>query len=102
MNKRAMLHELLDKVMDIEETSKKGVVFEYSTLHNVALRFKTRPVAGASYVLDGCGFNFFNMNEAEFRSALDVIETINIAPDVEPKFSFTLDESKARELGLIA
>lgn len=98
--KREALHLLMDSILDIEETSEKGVCFEYSTLHGVMLRFKTRPLVGSDTVVD-IGY-FYKMDGEDLIRAITLCEIVKNTPDVAPKVTLTLDESKARELGLIA
>lgn len=101
MNKREMLHTLIDKIMDIEESSKKGVRISYSnSLANIY--FKESDSKGD--FIGTTSSIYFDMSEIDkqFSNALSEIEKIKNTPDVEPKVSVLLTEEKARELGLIA
>lgn len=102
MSKREMLHTLLDRVLDIDETSKKGVRFNVSK-NFCHIYFKTSDQSGAEDVgKNNCFFLEREDSEESFQQALEEIEKVRNTPDVEPKLTFLLDESKARELGLIA
>lgn len=101
MTKREMLHVLLDSVLDIEETSKKGVRFNISG-NFCHIYFKTSDKSGAEDVGKNNCF-FFNEDIAKsFVEVIGEIEKVRNTPDVEPKISVLLTEEKARELGLIA
>lgn len=104
MTKREMIHTLIDKLLDIEENSQKGVSFSYISLIGMDFHFTTRQEAHSDWVgtRTDCYFKKGWNAETQFLKALEAIETVNNTPDVEPKLSFTLDESKARELGLIS
>lgn len=103
MNKREMIHALIDKLLDIEETSQKGVHFNYSTAHLIDFYFLSRPKSFGDYVGSGrTSIYTFEDLEQGFSKALLEIEKIKNTPDPEPKVSVVLSEGKARELGLIA
>jgi hypothetical protein len=103
MNKREMLHVLIDKLLDIEETTRRGIDFEYSTHLGVSFNVtsspknytdRIRPIYRDYHVKDDA---LENTENAEHE-----IDLINETPDKEPVFSFSLPESRAKELGLIA
>jgi len=104
MDKRQMLHVLIDKLLDIEETSKKGIHFSYSTL----LSFSSYATVTPGNYTHRVGPNLSVYLKPEwdqleqFDAALKVIEDMGNTPDEEPKIKVELTELKARELGLIA
>ena len=102
MNKREMLHTILDSILDIEESSKKGVRLNLSG-NFCHLYFKTIDKSGAEDIGTGRMFFFNTENTArDFTGAVEELERIQGLPDVEPKVSVLMTEEKARELGLIA
>lgn len=103
MNKRDMIHALVDKLLDIEETSQKGAQFSYSTLNGFDFYFKTRPGLGYEW-LGTTERIYFNGNwsaDDQYSNAIKYIGHIANTPDPEPKMSFEMTESKAKALGLI-
>lgn len=99
MSKREMLHTLLDKLLDIEETSKKGVRFNYSN-DLLTSYFKECAEKGGDEV-GKSSFVFFKTRPDEtYAEALENFEFVANSPDVEPKISVLLTLEKARELGL--
>jgi hypothetical protein len=100
MNKREIIHVLIDKILDIEETSLKGAHFTYSTSTGLDIRFCTRPGSFADRI--GDTHYGFTVDENELSLASAYIEKIKNTSDVEPKVTLTLSAEKARELGLIA
>lgn len=109
MNKREMIHALIDKLLDVEESGTcKELHFTYhSSKISDSLSFhfyegngSTEQVLGKNthaYLTNGLA-----MNGKSFEQALADIELIKNTPDVEPKVRVTITEEKARELGLIA
>lgn len=102
MDKREVIHALIDKLLEIEQTTKRGIDFEYSS--NLGISFnvtsspknytdKIRPIY-RDYFADRAPFLSFE--KAEFEIGL-----ISLTPDKEPEVSIKLPESRARELGLI-
>lgn len=104
MNKREMIHALIDKLLDVEESgTKKELHFSYFT--TLGLDFFFYEGNGSrDYVRPRCCFYPRNEEDLsrQFERALVEIELTRNTPDVEPKVSLTLTEEKARELGLIA
>lgn len=103
MNKREMIHALIDKILDIEETSKKGASFNYTSNLSFDFYFTSRPGNFSDRV--GARTDLYlreswDINEQYFK-CLTAIEKMQNTPDVEPKISFELTEERARELGLI-
>ena len=98
--KREMLHTLLDSILDIEESSKKGVRFQYS---NSMLSFYFMENDSNSVSLGASSYIFFREeNGPQFVSAIEALEKMRNTPDAEPMVKIAMTEEKARELGLIA
>ena len=99
MTKNEVLHALLDRILEIEATSKKGVSFQYSNdfLH---LYFREGVREGA-YI----GDSIILCTEKDIVSSLDSInqkiDLIKNTPDIEPKVSILLTKERAIELGLM-
>lgn len=104
MNKREMIHALIDKLLDIEDSgSKKELHFSYWT--KIGFEFHFNEGNGSEdYVRDPVYLYTKDSwdKEAQFGIALKEIDLIRDIPDVDPKVRVTLTEEKARELGLIA
>lgn len=100
MNKREMIHALIDKAIDIEESSQKGAFLCYSSGGGLDLRFCTR--ADSFHDRIGDTLYLFSFEDHDYQKAENFLEQIKNTPDVEPKVSVTLSAEKARELGLIA
>lgn len=104
MNKREMIHALVDRLLDIEESSKKGVSFGYDTRLDFDFHFNSRPGNFSDYIGHRvcCKFSGPLSDYESFDKAIAEIERIKNTPDVEPKITLTFSESEARERGLIA
>jgi len=100
MDKRKIIHELIDKLLDIEEATPRGVDFEYSTHLGIRFNVTSRPKNYMDRVRPI--YRDYEVSEESFLKAIEEIRAINETPAKEPEFSFTLPESKAKELGLIA
>lgn len=104
MNKREMIHMLIDKLLDVEETgTTKKLYFNYYSPTGVDFHFSEgngskEYVKRPTYVYTGPTWNI----EEQVKIALKDIETIKNTPDVEPQINLNLSLAKARELGLIA
>lgn len=101
MNKREMINELLDKVLEIEESSKKGVRFSYSN-SLLSVYFKETDDSGEFIGKSATVFFKSTDIEGQLNDALAQIGLVKNTPDVEPKISVMLTIEKAKELGLIA
>ena len=100
MNKREMIHVLIDKVLDIEETSQKGVRLNFS---NSMLYFYFMENDSNTVSLGSSTYLFFREDIGDqFVAALDALEKIRLTPDVKPMVRITMTEEKARELGLVS
>lgn len=104
MKKREMIHQLIDKLLDVEESSKKGVNFSYQGSIGIDFHFTTRPQAHSDWIGNRktCYFKEYYSADEQFNNALKEIEIIKTTPDVEPKVSVLMTEEKAREMGLMA
>ncbi len=103
MNKRELLHALIDKLFDVEETTKRGIDFEYSTNLGISFSVTSTPKNYADRIRPI--YRDYNIKEDALENTENAeheIDLINETPDKEPCFSFSLPESRARELGLIA
>ena len=107
MNKREMIHALIDKLLDVAESgTKKELNFYFMTLSDCQsfdFRFcegngskqNVRPSFGVYF-----GNSLQRANSLEL--ALKEIELIKDTPDVEPKVNLNISIDRARELGLIS
>jgi hypothetical protein len=104
MTKREMLHVLIDKLLDIEETSRKGIHFSYDTLLIFSAHASVCPGNYSHRV--GPRIDFYLRPEWEqqkqFEATLKGIEDLKNTPDEEPKIKLEITESKAKELGLVS
>lgn len=104
MNKREMLHVLIDRLMDVEESeTTKKLYFSY--WQECGLDFHFSEGNGSRELVRPRTWVYFNSpwdKEQQLKNALIDIELIKNTPDVEPKVSLSLTVEKARELGLIA
>jgi len=101
MNNREMLHVLIDKLLDIEATTQRGVNFEYTSSLGFHLTVTTAPSSYGDYIRKPFR-KYESLNELNFKEYLNEIDLINSTPDREPEVSLKIPESKARELGLIS
>jgi hypothetical protein len=105
MNKREMIHELIDRILDIEESSLKGAHFNYASSVGLDFYFTSRPKSFHSRIANRHDFytnsNSFDIDKG-FKDALAALETMAQMPDKEPDIIITLPESRAIELGLHA
>lgn len=109
MNKREMIHALIDRLLDIEESgTKKELNFSYGSYGEFqTFNFYFYEGNGSREWVTGDRTSvhfkgFMTAPEEYFKRALVDIELIRNTPDVEPKVNVTLSIEKARELGLIA
>lgn len=105
MNKREMIHAVIDKLLDVEEmgTAKK-LAFYYH--QNIGLDFNFREGNGSDKYVGGRGISIYSGEgwsiEEGVKIAFEFIETVKNTPDVKPQISITISEEEAREKGLIA
>jgi hypothetical protein len=107
MDKREVIHALIDKLLDVEASgTKKELSFFYHTLTDcTSLDFHFREGNGSNAtVIPRTGVYFGNKLETEhaLKDAFKAIEQIKNMPDVEPKINLNISIEKARELGLIS
>jgi hypothetical protein len=107
MNKRQVIHDLIDKLFDIDESGTKKELFFYYHTGAVAKSFNFHFSEGSGsreYVLPSSNIYFESSLQTEklLEDALKDIETIKNTPDAEPKINLNISIEKARELGLIA
>lgn len=108
MDKREVIHALIDKLLDIDESdTKKQLNFYFIKLEDggSCFDFNFREGNGSSdSVLPRVNLYFGNNLESEkkIHDAFEVIEAIKNTPDIEPKINLSISQSRARELGLIS
>ena len=103
MEKRELIFEIISRLLEIEETSLKGVDFSYNNNTGISFHFRIRPGAGHEWI---GSFNSIYLakdfdNSLQIERAFSILEQVKNTSDVEPKHTFSLPESKARELGLL-
>jgi hypothetical protein len=99
MTKREMLHVLIDKLLDVEETQGRGVHLGYDSSLGIEFYATIKPGAHRDRV--GNPFRNFYFESEGIASALEEINVIKNTPNPEPLIEFKLTESRAIELGLI-
>jgi hypothetical protein len=102
MNNRELLHALLDKLLDIQESSSKVVFFSYSG-HTNTIDYqvcKNRLAYDVKFAYSFC----VSVSEDSVNKAITQIAGASMIEDepVEKMVEVKLSESKAKELGLIA
>ena len=104
MTKREMILELVNRLLDVEESGTKKVLhFGYN--QKIGLDFHFNECSDSKEWVRGLCCVYFDHgwdNEQQFKKALAEIELIKTIPEAEPKVSLTLTIEKAKELGLIA
>jgi hypothetical protein len=100
LTKREILHVLIDKLLDIEETTTRGVTFDYCTSLGVNFHAITSPSRHGDRIRPE--WRDWYLTKESFEKCLREITEINNTPDREPEVTVKLTESKAKELGLIA
>jgi hypothetical protein len=108
MNKREMIHALIDKLLDIEESSKKRTFFYYhghvqSFDFSVAKNekaFSDKLISSTKYLSE----EISDVDERYLKKCLQDLEAISQVEDgpVEEMVTLQISESKAKEMGLIA
>lgn len=99
-----MIHELINQLLDIEESSEKGINFSYSSYTNLFTFYLTASPSTHTHWLSHystCNFDSARV-EKEFSASVAEIERVKNLPPVEPKVKIEVTEARARELGLIA
>jgi len=106
MNKREAIHALIDKLLDLEESSNKRVYFSYYG-NSEGFDFSVDPTKfdRTSIGKDRSYFSstFDGTPQEIFERMSAVIKIVSAIPDQpnEKCHTFTIPESKAKELGLI-
>jgi hypothetical protein len=106
MNKRELIHALVDRLLDLEASSNKMISFNYSH-HSMSFYVARNHLAYRDWLTKTSVHVFFSDDSGrtatQFIGALDEINRVASLPDspVEKMVDVQLPESKAKELGLI-
>jgi hypothetical protein len=106
MNKREILHMILDKVLDIQETTGMCPQFSYQGhVNSVQLHILASPERYREWMHDDIMHFYFSDYELSPKildAFIDKINVVKNTPIPEPKINIQITEEKAKELGLIA
>lgn len=106
MNKREAIHALVDKLLDIEETRKRGINFSYCSVLGIDFYCLSTPESYSDFISErnGCYFSpkYCESIDDDLKRAFADVEAVNAIPDREPVVKVEMTESKAKGLGLIA
>lgn len=106
MNKREMIHALIDRLLDVEESSKKKVFINYSG-HIKNLSFYITPSHDFSIWLEDKRFELpldWGHLQENYECLLSDIERLTLITDesIEEVVSIRMKKSEAKAKGLIA
>jgi hypothetical protein len=107
MDKRKVIHELIDRLLDVEETSKKRVsIYYHGFCESFSFSICRNKLAIHDDLLKARAIYFSNpiLNDLNIDEILAQINEVSLIEDVpeEKQVDIKISESKARELGLIA
>jgi hypothetical protein len=103
MDKRQLLYLMIDKLLEIEDSSLKGVNFSYSTNIGLCFHITSRPGAGHEWLTESKHvYTPLEKYPGQLEKALAEIQRIINLPDAEPFVNLKISATKAKELGLIA